>query len=160
VPDAQLPTRAWRRGRQRSPAARRTERPRRGGRSGSHSAVAARRRPQQDGATYEPRRPEDTVLYQLVSEHLESFVEHAEESYAKPLPRYVLKELRGYLKCGRLEEGFLRCRCDGCGAELLVPFSCGARTICPLCFVAAHLVDLVGKTPNRVAGRWRWRFRS
>jgi len=55
----------------------------------------------------------------IVSERLEEFIDHA-ESYEKPLPRYVVAELRGFLKCGRLEEGFIRCHCDCCGADLLV----------------------------------------
>jgi hypothetical protein len=75
---------------------------------------------------YEPRRAEDTVLHKIVSEHLDEFIAHAEKSYQRPLPRYVVSELRGLLKCGRLEEGFVRCHCDGCGVDLLVPFSCGA----------------------------------
>jgi hypothetical protein len=32
-----------------------------------------------------------------------------------------------YLKCGRLEEGFLRVRCEACHAEKLVAFSCKKR---------------------------------
>ncbi len=40
-----------------------------------------------------PRRPQDSALHALVRENLESFVEHARLSYAKPLPRYVVDEL-------------------------------------------------------------------
>jgi hypothetical protein len=39
------------------------------------------------------------------------------------LPGYVEREFEDYLKCGRLEHGFLRVRCDGCHAEHLVAFS-------------------------------------
>ncbi|MCP4980059.1 MAG: hypothetical protein GY935_06140, partial [Gammaproteobacteria bacterium] len=35
------------------------------------------------------------------------------------MPRYVRKEFDEYLKCGRLEYGFLRLRCDTCQAERL-----------------------------------------
>jgi hypothetical protein len=42
----------------------------------------------------------------------------------RPLPDYVQEEFDAYLKCGRLEEGFLRVRCESCHAEKLVAFSC------------------------------------
>jgi len=57
-------------------------------------------------ATYRPRRPETTVLHQLVREHLETFVAHAREQYDKPLPRYVVDTFRSFLKCGVLAHGF------------------------------------------------------
>ena len=93
-----------------------------------------------------------------MSEHLEELIAHAEESYDKPLPRYVVSELRDFLKCGRLEEGFVRCHCAGCGADLLVPFSCGARSTCPacasrrMCNTAAFLIDRV--LPNLPVRQW------
>ena len=49
---------------------------------------------------YEPRRPEETPLYDLVLEHLETFLQFTRESYAKPLPAYVEQEFRNYLDCG------------------------------------------------------------
>jgi hypothetical protein len=39
----------------------------------------------------------------------------------------VQREFDEYLKCGRLEHGFLRVVCDGCHAEKLVAFSCRRR---------------------------------
>jgi len=36
---------------------------------------------------------------------------------------YVQREFEDYLKCGRLEHGFLRVRCDSCHFEHLVAFS-------------------------------------
>ena len=39
------------------------------------------------------------------------------------LPAYVEKEFEAYLKCGRLEHGFLRVRCESCHLERLVAFS-------------------------------------
>lgn len=67
----------------------------------------------------------------------------------KPLPGYVQREFEEYLKCGRLEHGFLRVRCESCRAEQLVAFSCKRRGFCPSCGArrmaesAAHLVDEV-----------------
>jgi len=49
------------------------------------------------------------------------------------LPGYVQREFEDYLKCGRLEHGFLRVRCDSCHAEHLVAFSCKRRGFCPSC---------------------------
>ena len=98
---------------------------------------------------YLPRRPTETVLYRAVRLHLETFLAHAEESYAAPLPRYVRDELRGYLRCGVFAHGFVRARCEACQHELLVAFSCKGRGVCPSCAgrrmneVAAHLVDRV-----------------
>ena len=40
------------------------------------------------------------------------------------LPDYVQREFEDYLKCGRLEHGFLRVRCETCHEERLVAFSC------------------------------------
>ncbi len=36
------------------------------------------------------------------------------ERQGNPLPGYVQKEFEDDLKCGRLEHGFLRARCDTC----------------------------------------------
>ena len=98
---------------------------------------------------YRPRRPSETVLYGVVRDHLETFLAHARATYEAPLPRYVEEELRGYLRCGIFAHGFVMCRCDACGYDLLVAFSCKARAVCPSCAgrrmanVAAHLVDRV-----------------
>lgn len=51
----------------------------------------------------------------------------------RPLPAYVEEEFEAFLKCGRLEEGFLRLRCEHCHAEKLVAFSCKKRGFCPSC---------------------------
>jgi hypothetical protein len=49
---------------------------------------------------YEPRRQKETVLYDLVREHLGAFLDHAREAYDKPLPRYVERAFREYLQRG------------------------------------------------------------
>jgi hypothetical protein len=97
---------------------------------------------------YRPRRPTETVLYGIVRDHLESFLEYARDSYEAPLPRYVEHDLRGYLRCVQAL-GFVHCRCESCGHDLLVAFSCKGRGTCPscagrrMCDVAARLVDRV-----------------
>jgi ribosomal protein S27E len=96
------------------------------------------------------REPESTLVHQVVSEHLESFLAHAAElADGRGLPRFVERELRAYLKCGILEHGFIRVHCDDCGRDALVGFSCKGRGFCPSCggrrmaSTAAHLVDRV-----------------
>jgi hypothetical protein len=105
-----------------------------------------------------PHRPEGTVLYRVVTDHLDSFVDYARQHYEKPLPWYVQRELRRYLSCGIFSEGFVRCHCDGCGRDLLVAFSCKNRGICPscsarrMCNSAAHITDRV--VPDVPALQW------
>ena len=103
----------------------------------------------QPGSGYRRHEPESTVLYALVREHLEPFLRYTREHYARSLPRYVERELRDYLDCGVLSNGFTRIRCRGCGLDVLLAFSCKGRSLCPSCGArrmaagAAHLVDKV-----------------
>jgi hypothetical protein len=101
-----------------------------------------------DALAYQRRKPEDTVLYRAVQQNLETFLASAQEQ-ARVVPRFVERELRAFLDCGLLCRGFLRVRCDDCGRERLVAFSCRMRGFCPSCGArrmadtAAHLVDRV-----------------
>lgn len=64
------------------------------------------------GAFSAPRhRPEQTALYALIAKHYPRFVQEIERSGGH-LPQFVRQE--DYLKCGLLEHGFLRVKCDGC----------------------------------------------
>ena len=83
-------------------------------------------------ANYERHRPEQTLLYQLVEAHYPALIEQLEQQ-GKCLPHHVRREFDEYLKCGRLEHGFLRVRCDTCHFERLVAFSCKRRGFCPSC---------------------------
>jgi len=63
------------------------------------------------------------VLYDVVREHLATFLERAEQRAldgGRALPAFVEKELRAFLRCGVLASGFARLRCSGCGEERLV----------------------------------------
>ena len=82
--------------------------------------------------TYQRHRPEQTLLYQLVEQHYPEFAEMM-QSQGEALPYHVLKEFYKFLKCGRLEHGFLRVVCDDCHHEKLVAFSCKRRGFCPSC---------------------------
>ncbi len=72
---------------------------------------------------YARHRPETTLLYQLVNEYYPAFADQM-TARGTPLPEYVQREFEDYLKCGRLEYGFLRIQCESCHAEHLVAFSC------------------------------------
>ena len=99
-------------------------------------------------ATYRPRRPEETVLYQAVAANYRTF-EALAELEGKRLPQHVTKEFESFLRCGILAYGFLRLRCDDCHKEKLLAFSCKKRGFCSSCGgrrmaeSAAHLVDEV-----------------
>jgi len=70
-------------------------------------------------------RPEQTLLYRLVEQYYPDF-ERQWASEGRVLPDYVRQEFDEYLKCGRLEHGFLRMQCETCHAEHLVAFNCHA----------------------------------
>ena len=93
------------------------------GREASAGVVASR---------YERHRPERTLLYQLVEEHYPALKVHL-AAQGSTLPGYVEREFDEYLKCGRLEHGFLRVRCETCHAEHLAAFSCKRRGFCASC---------------------------
>ena len=81
---------------------------------------------------YVRHRPETTLLYQVVQAYWPEF--RAElASHGKYLPAYVTNEFDEYLKCGRLEHGFLRFRCESCHDEKLVALDCNSNyTSCVL----------------------------
>lgn len=57
-----------------------------------------------------PDRPILLVLHQAVAEHLESVLRKLALE-GRNLPRYVEEELRRYLPCGMISEGFVRLKC-------------------------------------------------
>jgi ribosomal protein S27E len=97
---------------------------------------------------YARHRPEETLLYQVIDDHYVDFIAQL-EAQGRALPKFVRREFEDYLKCGRLEHGFLRLRCSDCHAEQLLAFSGKRRGFCPSCGArrmvesAALLVDEV-----------------
>jgi hypothetical protein len=75
-------------------------------------------------ATYERRQPEDSVLYRTLDAHLETFLARSFGEEGGGLPSFVTRELRAYLRCGRLEHGCVHVRCDQCEAEMVVALIC------------------------------------
>jgi Transposase zinc-binding domain len=100
--------------------------------------------------TYQPRDPSGTILYQVIAEHLETFLATlAADPTAKGLPDYVREEFYAYLQCGILAHGLVRLGCDTCPHQMVLAFSCKKRGFCPSCAgrrmaqQAAHLVEQV-----------------
>jgi len=97
---------------------------------------------------YRPRDVESSPLHRAVRLHRSAFAAAARRR-GHVVPRVVERELDGLVGCGVLTRGFARVRCGACGHELLVPFSCKRRGLCPSCTArraedtAAHLVDRV-----------------
>ena len=109
--------------------------------------------------SYEPRAPERNVLYEVVRDHLETFLAQAAHlREGEGVPRFVEQEFRDFLRCGWLAGGFARFQCRACGTDRLIPFSCKGRSFCPSCGGrrmterAAHLVDHV--FPNVPVRQW------
>jgi len=112
---------------------------------------------QNSPGVYVRHRPETTLLYQIVREYWPEFQAEL-ANHGKTLPAFVTKEFGEYLKCGRLEHGFLRVRCESCQDEKLVAFSCKKRGFCPSCGArrmadsAALLVDDI--LPHQPMRQW------
>ncbi|MBK6848228.1 MAG: transposase zinc-binding domain-containing protein [Proteobacteria bacterium] len=110
---------------------------------------------------YQRRRPERSVLHQIVSQHVQTLWAEAEAASGFGYPSWVKHEFERYLGCGLPPGGFTRLRCRGCGCERLVGFSCKGR-LCPSCVarrmadLALHLVDHV--LPSAPYRQWTLTF--
>lgn len=106
---------------------------------------------------YVPRRPESTVLHQVLANNLDAF---RRELYArgKALPAYVESEFAAFLDCGNLERGFARLKCTECDHERLLAFSCKRRGFCPSCcgrrMNEAELRIVNEVFPHKAARQW------
>ena len=89
------------------------------------------------------------MLYRVVQQHFGEFLAQIEAGdRGGRLPAFVTEEFEAYLGCGLLSRGCLHVRCEQCGDEMVVAFSCKGR-FCPSCGgrrmteLAAQLVDRV-----------------
>jgi hypothetical protein len=57
-------------------------------------------------ARYQRHQPERILLYQLVKQHY-PMIRYLVSKTERSLPDFVQQEFEAYLKCGRLEHGFL-----------------------------------------------------
>src|SRR5271170_1295694 len=108
--------------------------------------------PKASPAVYKPRRPEKTVLFQVIKKHYKTWLKNAQEA----VPIYIDNEFKLYIQCGILAHGFACAHCHGCHQDFLIAFSCKGRGICPSCNTrrmvetAAHLIEnLIPPVPMR-----------
>ena len=97
---------------------------------------------------YHPRDTQDSVLVNVLRDHLDAFIEATESDGGSGLPPFVQRQLRAMVGCGDVTLGIARFECGSCQGSRVVPFSCKTR-LCPSCAgrrmaeQSAHLVDRV-----------------
>src|SRR5271170_5532611 len=97
--------------------------------------------PKKSQVIYRPRRPEKTVLFEVVKKYYKTWRKNTKN----PISRYVEKTFEKYLECGNLAKGFACAHCDCCNTDFFIAFSCKGRGLCPSCNTltmvktAAHL---------------------
>jgi hypothetical protein len=103
---------------------------------------------------YKRHRPERSLWYRTVQGYFETWLALSTMLFNSPPSAYVERAFRRFLECGILVFGFARARCDKCGHDFLIAFSCKERGVCPSCNArrmvetAAHLVDHVCQCVN------------
>ncbi len=108
---------------------------------------------------YKPRVPQNSLLWQLLSTHFDTFERVYDDRFAERYgfwrPR-IHTSVAAYLKCGDLHEGFARVRCPQCKHEMFVAYSCKQRCTCPSChqkrtlMTALHIdQDVCAEVPHR-----------
>jgi hypothetical protein len=85
---------------------------------------------------YRPRNTSRTHLQLLVHQHLESMLlkARARSEHGFGYPRFIEHTFRRLDNCGIVSKGFSRVRCQSCGYERLLGFSCKTK-VCILCCV-------------------------
>lgn len=104
---------------------------------------------------YKRRRPEETLLYKVIADNIETFIAQR-ECEGRPLPKYISEEFKSFLTCGLPQFGFWRLKCSKCDHEQILPFSCKKRGFCGSCGAkraeetSFHLTDnVLPVTPYR-----------
>jgi len=92
---------------------------------------------ERDAGRYQRHRPEQSLLYQIVDEYYPAFAAHLAEQ-GRELPSYVQREFEEFLKCGRLEHGFLRVRCESCHTERPGRFQLQTKRVLPELWCTSH----------------------
>jgi hypothetical protein len=113
---------------------------------------------------YKPRQPQGTVLHRAFRDHLNTFIDLEKNRFTTSgaLPHHVERELRAYVRCGVFSYGMARARCQDCGHDIFVGFSCKGRGFCPSCTSrrshesAAQLTDRV--FPEAPMRQWVFTF--
>ena len=85
---------------------------------------------------YKPRQARKSSYYRLVESHyekLERVWENTCQSKYGFWRPYVMNVIYRYLDCGDPHFGFARVKCEDCGSEYILPFSCKRHHFCPSC---------------------------
>ncbi|BBO89312.1 hypothetical protein DSCOOX_24920 [Desulfosarcina ovata subsp. ovata] len=112
---------------------------------------------------YQPRNPRAGGYYQCVEDHFEELERIWDDKYANRFgfwQDYVTNVIHRYLECGDLHFGFARVKCEACGHEYLLAFSCKRRHFCPSCHqkrVVEYSEWLLGNVLKAVPHR-QWVF--
>ncbi len=108
---------------------------------------------------YHHRDPENSPFFKVVSRYFpafeQSYVQKYEAKYGFWRP-VIHTSVEKFLKCGDLKQGFARVKCNDCGHEMFVPFSCHQRCSCPSChqkrslLMSIHMTeDVLENVPHR-----------
>ena len=87
------------------------------------------------------RWPERTAAYQVVRQNIETWLAQRRtgglypgaDLSVCPVPAYIERNLRKFLECGNLAHGFAWARCEKCGQDFLVAYSCKGLGVCASC---------------------------
>ena len=109
---------------------------------------------------YRPRDPRKSIVFRVLRDHLAAFKDRVEAA-EHPMPGFVERQLGALLLCGDPRCGVARIRCDFCGIDGAVPFTCGSDICCSyygrrMAETAAHLVDRV--LPHQPIRQWVMTF--
>jgi len=102
-----------------------------------------------DFGVYQPRKPRTSGYYRCVEAHFEDLAAAWDDLYVHKYGfwrPYVMEVIYRYLNCGDYHFGFARVKCEDCGHEFLLPFSCKK-------FQSASAYHC-----NRWVFLWQWRF--
>jgi hypothetical protein len=82
--------------------------------------------------SYARRTHEKSALNQVFHRYMPTFERMwSDTESGNCLPKHVTEELRKYLTCGILSNGFTQMHCDAFHKRYLVAFSCKGRGFCP-----------------------------
>jgi len=77
-----------------------------------------------------PRNPKASAYYRCVEDHFEQVETVWDDRYQSRFGfwrPYVTDVIRRYLDCGDLHFGFVRVKCEDCGHEYLLVYSCNYK---------------------------------
>ena len=80
-----------------------------------------------DFDVYQPRNPKASGYYRCVEDHFDQLDAVWDDLYQSCFGfwrPYVMDVIHRYLDCGDLHLGFARVKCEDCGHEYLLAFSC------------------------------------